>query len=513
MKNFERRAASFVEDGPGSSWLRSARDLASAEILIPSAGLGFFLLWSYLKLIATFESSAGEVVGQILVLASLGFEVLFFVVAIAAFRSKVLQPDLRLLVVAAVMAAVGGSIRYFAAVRYPSIALASIGSVLVAGGFAYMTTQWGHFFKNVEPGKTSVMVIAAFVFAAAMLSFSGLFLNFPGKMLLLSLSPLAAAALFWHAYTRCKKANRPAELFQASFSSKFSFFAAGGVTALMLGHEFFSPSPQAWLFLSAVALAAFVCLLVVLPLFAAGRIGVLHLCQASFALMLFGYLGVVYVGGGLPIPSTSVAIIGFLLIDLLAWCIPAEGAYRNQEGAIEIMAKTRLLVNGGSLMGMVLLFLADQVPDLPSIGGFGLDGLTALSVVALFSASLFLGGFVPPSVEGDGRSNGAEGSTAAVSFRSEQSVADGLETQRQMLLEVCRIIGNKGGLSQREREVFHLLAQGRSRAFIQEELCISKGTANTHISSIYRKLDVHGQQELLSLFHEEVRKLNEATRG
>ncbi len=44
-----------------------------------------------------------------------------------------------------------------------------------------------------------------------------------------------------------------------------------------------------------------------------------------------------------------------------------------------------------------------------------------------------------------------------------------------------------------------LLAKGHNAAAIQETLFISAGTANTHMRHIYRKLDVHSQQELIRL--------------
>lgn len=55
------------------------------------------------------------------------------------------------------------------------------------------------------------------------------------------------------------------------------------------------------------------------------------------------------------------------------------------------------------------------------------------------------------------------------------------------------------GLSARELEVAQLLAKGRSLPFIQEELHIAKGTAQTHLNHIYKKLDVHSRQEFLDL--------------
>lgn len=64
---------------------------------------------------------------------------------------------------------------------------------------------------------------------------------------------------------------------------------------------------------------------------------------------------------------------------------------------------------------------------------------------------------------------------------------------------VCRKIAHEYGLSPRETKVFQLLAQGRSRTYIQSELFLSDGTVKTHTRHIYRKLGVHSKQDLISL--------------
>lgn len=66
----------------------------------------------------------------------------------------------------------------------------------------------------------------------------------------------------------------------------------------------------------------------------------------------------------------------------------------------------------------------------------------------------------------------------------------------------CETIANRYLLSRRETEVMFLLAKGHNAAYIQDKLCISKSTAKTHISHIYRKLDIHNQQELLGMVDE-----------
>jgi DNA-binding CsgD family transcriptional regulator len=54
-------------------------------------------------------------------------------------------------------------------------------------------------------------------------------------------------------------------------------------------------------------------------------------------------------------------------------------------------------------------------------------------------------------------------------------------------------------LTKRETELLHLLAQGRSVPYIEEELVLSNGTVRTHVRHIYEKMGLHGRQELIDL--------------
>ncbi len=63
----------------------------------------------------------------------------------------------------------------------------------------------------------------------------------------------------------------------------------------------------------------------------------------------------------------------------------------------------------------------------------------------------------------------------------------------------CAQIAAERGLTPRESEVFALLARGRDVGYICEELCIARNTVNVHRKSIYTKLAIHSQQDLLSL--------------
>ena len=63
----------------------------------------------------------------------------------------------------------------------------------------------------------------------------------------------------------------------------------------------------------------------------------------------------------------------------------------------------------------------------------------------------------------------------------------------------CLALADMCLLSRRETEVLFLLAKGYNTKMIQEQLFISAGTANTHMRHVYRKLDVHSQQDLIRM--------------
>ncbi len=62
----------------------------------------------------------------------------------------------------------------------------------------------------------------------------------------------------------------------------------------------------------------------------------------------------------------------------------------------------------------------------------------------------------------------------------------------------CKAVVELYQLSPREADILGYLAKGRNAAWIQEELTISPHTVKSHIYNIYRKLDIHSQQKLMS---------------
>jgi DNA-binding NarL/FixJ family response regulator len=61
----------------------------------------------------------------------------------------------------------------------------------------------------------------------------------------------------------------------------------------------------------------------------------------------------------------------------------------------------------------------------------------------------------------------------------------------------AKIVDRYEALSEREREVFQLVAEGRSNKEVAELLSINLATVETHRSRILEKLDVHNAAELV----------------
>ena len=144
--------------------------------------------------------------------------------------------------------------------------------------------------------------------------------------------------------------------------------------------------------------------------------------------------------------------------------------------------------------------------------GLGVAQWPTVALVAVFlifgSAVLVLNpsdlstawGLVRGARAGGGASE-AEGPTPPVAF----SVSDG--TDPDPIAEVAR----QYGLSPRECDVARLLFKGRSLPFVMSELSIAKGTAETHLNHIYRKLGVHTRQEFITLVEQATEQMGEQT--
>ena len=145
---------------------------------------------------------------------------------------------------------------------------------------------------------------------------------------------------------------------------------------------------------------------------------------------------------------------------------------------VKFVAGTFGLYNFMSLFGLMLV---ENTP--------GIDRLQAIVFVGL-SVAYF--GFlsVSPNLPVSAKPTEAEPNKAAA------------RTQDELLARVCASLAVTAGLSPRESQIFALLAKGFSASYVSGALLISESTARTHVSNIYRKLNVTCRDELLVLVAE-----------
>lgn len=94
------------------------------------------------------------------------------------------------------------------------------------------------------------------------------------------------------------------------------------------------------------------------------------------------------------------------------------------------------------------------------------------------------------------------GGGGAEEKKSAQTVVSIQMDESELLDRKAAAIVKLYQLSPREADILVYLAKGRNAAWIQEQLTISPHTVKSHIYNIYRKLDIHSQQKLMSFVEE-----------
>ncbi|WP_255467231.1 LuxR C-terminal-related transcriptional regulator [Raoultibacter phocaeensis] len=74
--------------------------------------------------------------------------------------------------------------------------------------------------------------------------------------------------------------------------------------------------------------------------------------------------------------------------------------------------------------------------------------------------------------------------------------------KRERLIVRCEQLSEEYGLTAREAEILGLIAQGKSRVEIEQQLFLSQNTVKTHARHLYAKLGVHSKEDVYKLFGE-----------
>lgn len=83
--------------------------------------------------------------------------------------------------------------------------------------------------------------------------------------------------------------------------------------------------------------------------------------------------------------------------------------------------------------------------------------------------------------------------------RAEEMLQEFAEEQGNAHLARCEFLAETYALTEREKDILVLLAQGRDLSFIADSLFLSKNTVKSYSKSIYAKMGVHSKQAIIDM--------------
>lgn len=423
----------------------------------------------------------------------------FFLLSLVAFRARraaaALGRSMPLQIACTLAAGLGGLI-----MALDTVASVGIGIALAALGSTVLVCAWSVSYGCLSAQQ--VEYVALFGVVAAALGLMGLLWVPEHLRFALAQATPVLAALLVRAATRAEGSETPAEgphPEAVGLRLAWTWKMRGAMVAGLGG-------------------AAFLCYLL-LPVVTEGRSGGAYFLSPSAigfgcllalgaAALLFRFasainpatvfavvaplVGLAVLLAADPAFSTaSVAIVVALMIMLpqLLWSCLSKTAFMESDEPVRYFLGGNAIYLGGSVIGTWLyLAFSHRIHDDPA--AFQM----MLHFVAF--AALSLGSFMILG-EPTGRHLEDPSPYLASASGSPQLSQDELDQA------AVSSIGERFGLSDREREVLAYVAHGRSTPYIRDKLFVSANTVNSHIRRIYKKTGTHSRQEVIDLFERE----------
>ena len=187
--------------------------------------------------------------------------------------------------------------------------------------------------------------------------------------------------------------------------------------------------------------------------------------------------------------GAAVSIAAQYTFNLMVWGMAAYLVFQVRGRALRVFCSTNAALSLGSIAGNLVTYLmsAGQVPP---------EGQTVLNLLIALAA-VGVAAFVFPEQKLE------EMLLPVDEAAFEKTIAS---TDRFAPWKAaCSALAQEHGLSERETEVFTLLARGKTNQQVADMLVISPYTVRAHTRNIYAKLDVHSRGELSDLVSNRVK--------
>lgn len=513
-----------AESGEGGSF---------GELNLAGVGYGLHQMWIYACMFsATLFPSSSVAIG---VPGSHGSVSVMYVVSIITFGvtllvcglldNRVVKPAVtkKFVMSAAVISCIGTAVSVFAGLLFgESVLFDAVAGVLTGAGSALLIIAWGVAFARCE--GTSILLNTAVAMVVAMVGYAFVLHHVPVVLagIIVCALPLVEAAILARKTPEPYYERGTAPEFMPIPAKRGKFLAVFGFPVVLLAFslgmmrqvsaQLVMPAGSGEMQLLCIAAAAAAALVVALT-------GIALSADYSWSVFFRACMPFIALGalcmplslspGGL---FTIGALCGYLMFEMLLWSFFGEVSQRFNLSPIMVFGVGRGVAALASLAGSSMLLFEGQL-----LNAYGFDRVWA--AFAVLAIAVFGYCLVPsernmasvvitcPLLKATadgllGKSVYTEAffeKDAAAKAQASSANGDAGTKGRRWFKENCEAVSQRYMLSRRETEVLFYLAKGHNSAYIQEKLFISEGTAKTHIRHIYRKLDIHNQQELMRM--------------
>ena len=358
------------------------------------------------------------------------------------------------------------------------VALYALGSLGIGLGTACLLIEWGRVFGYLGPREVLFHGIVAMLLSALLICLLS-FLPLAFGQILFVMIPAPLSMCWYRAMRSFPRKTLFDHGMNAALRTPHKFLVTALLHGLALGVLLGSTVMQAdesnTILLNALSFVVAALLLLLTAVFV--KMDFNHLIyQVGFGIMATGAL-LIALFGGIPALGQSVQFVGFCYVHLIMWGLCAYLTKTFDLPATWVVALPTCCLMLGQLIGGSTTSMLIQQEG----AGYWMQVMaTVVSFVLLMSALLMMSNRNLTTGWGIAQ----PGSTA----HSDDS-----------LDAAVQVIVAESSITPREADTLALLARGRNRKHISEELVVSEETVKSHASSIYHKLGVHTQQELLDL--------------
>lgn len=430
-----------------------------------------------------------------------------------------------------------------------AIVLATIGAVITGVTTAWLVLSWSVLYSR-RGARFSLFGIIASYLLAALVFFLVQLMSAPIAIATTALMPVCSGALL-HA---ASIGSNPAEPLRSRERTALHRFAPRVILPLaavllyaLCGEVLrgFATAPggrgslddmgNLYLLGSAVGLVVMGAILALIPRFAHKKPSEMPGIRATLLIMAAGFLATTLTSASF---FFAYAVFGaaFQCFRALVWMYSADVTERTGVPAFAVFGASQGCAAFAVVLGVPI---AESLNQAVSLGAAQLPVIASVAVFLIFTTAVLVvnphdletaWGLVPAAAKRDWEEHveyaiepiNGSGQPYAACGQNDALCADGRDTacasEHAVVAErgaergdgaenaeggedadALGFLVDEYGLTAREYEVALLLARGRSLPFIQSELHIAQGTAQTHLVHIYRKLDVHSRQEFLDI--------------